>query len=87
MSTPDATPTPKPKGSRLPNPRRLPAELRRARARGAVVAAHQPGFWGFGPPKPGEGPKPIRYQRPPRGEAAHHEPPNDEAPDGPEAHY
>jgi hypothetical protein len=38
----------------------LPAELRRSR--GKKIAAHEPGFWGFGPPEPGKGPKPIPWQ-------------------------
>jgi hypothetical protein len=64
MSDETANATPKAKGSRSPTSRRLPALLRRHR--GAPVAAQQPGFWKFGPPAEGKGPKPIRYSPPSR---------------------
>ena len=64
---PDAA-TPKSIGPRLPDPSRLPEQLRRKR--GVPVAAQQPGFWPFGPPPKGKGPKPIRQISPQSGKAA-----------------
>jgi hypothetical protein len=66
--------------SKTPDPRQLPEHLRRRRG---PVAAQQPGFWGFGPPPKGKGPKPIRIKPP--GTEAEHEPPTGEAGDHPEA--